>query len=82
MGERDTQRLRHRRFAFAVISREGGSLPHVGSVSEADDAVQEARLRLSSADTSSVENLGEWLTRVVARDCRDRLFAGWSRSQA
>jgi len=35
-------------------------------VSEADDAVQEARLRLSSANTSSVENPGGWMTRVVA----------------
>lgn len=43
MAERDTQRLRHSRFAFAEISREDGSLPHMlGSVSEADDAVQEA----------------------------------------
>jgi RNA polymerase sigma factor (sigma-70 family) len=39
----------------------------LGSVSEADDAVQEAWLRLSSADTSEVENLGGWLTTVVAR---------------
>ena len=35
----------------------------LGSVGEADDAVQEARLRLSRADASSVENLGGWLTR-------------------
>jgi DNA-directed RNA polymerase specialized sigma24 family protein len=35
----------------------------LGSVSEADDAVQEASLRLGRADTSSVENLGGWLTR-------------------
>jgi RNA polymerase sigma-70 factor (ECF subfamily) len=39
----------------------------LGSVSEADDAVQEAWLRLSRADTSSVENLAAWLTTVVAR---------------
>jgi RNA polymerase sigma-70 factor, ECF subfamily len=39
----------------------------LGSVSEADDAVQEAWLRLSRADTSGVENLGGWLTTVVAR---------------
>ena len=38
----------------------------LGSVSEADDAVQEAWLRLSRADTTSVENLGGWLTRVAA----------------
>src|SRR3954447_1215812 len=39
----------------------------LGSVSEADDAVQEAWLRLSRADTSDVENLGGWVTTVVAR---------------
>jgi RNA polymerase sigma factor (sigma-70 family) len=39
----------------------------LGSLSEADDAVQEAWLRLSRADTSEVENLGGWLTTVVAR---------------
>ena len=39
----------------------------LGSLSEADDAVQDAWLRLSRADTSDVENLGGWLTTVVAR---------------
>jgi RNA polymerase sigma-70 factor (ECF subfamily) len=39
----------------------------LGSVSEADDAVQEAWLRLSRSDTSEVDNLGGWLTTVVAR---------------
>jgi RNA polymerase sigma factor (sigma-70 family) len=39
----------------------------LGSMSDADDAVQEAWLRLTSADTSKVENLGGWLTTVVAR---------------
>jgi RNA polymerase sigma-70 factor (ECF subfamily) len=39
----------------------------LGSLSEADDAVQEAWLRLSRADTSGVDNLGAWLTTVVAR---------------
>jgi RNA polymerase sigma factor (sigma-70 family) len=39
----------------------------LGSVSEADDAVQEAWLRLSRADASDVENLRAWLTTVVAR---------------
>jgi RNA polymerase sigma-70 factor (ECF subfamily) len=39
----------------------------LGSVSEADDAVQEAWLRLSRTDTREVENLGAWLTTVVAR---------------
>ena len=39
----------------------------LGSLSEADDAVQDAWLRLSRADTSEVENLAGWLTTVVAR---------------
>jgi RNA polymerase sigma factor (sigma-70 family) len=39
----------------------------LGSLSEADDAVQETWLRLSRSDTSAVENLGGWLTTVVAR---------------
>jgi RNA polymerase sigma factor (sigma-70 family) len=39
----------------------------LGSLSEADDAVQEAWLRLSRSDTSGVENLGAWLTTVVGR---------------
>ena len=45
----------------------------LGSLSEADDAVQEAWLRLSRSDTSAVENLGGWLTTVVARVCLDML---------
>jgi RNA polymerase sigma factor (sigma-70 family) len=45
----------------------------LGSVSEADDAVQEAWLRFNRADTSSVENLGGWLTTVVARVCLNML---------
>jgi RNA polymerase sigma factor (sigma-70 family) len=39
----------------------------LGSFSDADDAVQEAWLRLSRSDTSDVENLGGWLTTIVAR---------------
>jgi RNA polymerase sigma factor (sigma-70 family) len=39
----------------------------LGSVSEADDAVQDAWIRLSRSDTSEVQNLGAWLTTVVAR---------------
>ena len=41
----------------------------LGSQTEADDAVQETWLRLSRAETSSVENLGGWLTTVVGRVC-------------
>src|ERR1044071_6649328 len=45
----------------------------LGSLSEADDAVQEAWLRLSRTDTSDVENLGGWLTTVTARVCLNML---------
>ena len=45
----------------------------LGSVTEAEDAVQDAWLRLSRTDTSDVENLGGWLTTVVARLCLDML---------
>src|SRR5450432_2147307 len=45
----------------------------LGSVSEADDAVQEAWIRLNRSDTSDVENLDGWLTTVVARVCLDML---------
>jgi RNA polymerase sigma-70 factor (ECF subfamily) len=45
----------------------------LGSISEADDALQEAWLRLSRSCTSGVENLGGWLTTVVARICLDML---------
>src|SRR5436190_3183378 len=45
----------------------------LGSTSEAEDAVQEAWLRLSRSDASAVANLGGWLTTVVARVCLDQL---------
>src|SRR6266480_3237648 len=53
----------------------------LGSVSEADDAVQESWLRLSRSDTSGVENLGGWLTTVVARVCLDMLRTRESRHE-
>lgn len=45
----------------------------LGSVSEADDAVQEAWLRLSRTDADAVDNLSGWLTTVVSRVCLDML---------
>jgi len=51
----------------------------LGSISEAEDAVQETWLRLSRSDTSSVENLGGWLTTVVGRVCLDMLRSRRSR---
>ncbi len=53
----------------------------LGSVSEADDAVQEAWLRLNRSDTAAIENLGGWLTTVVARVCLDTLRARSSRRE-
>ncbi|MFI1466237.1 RNA polymerase sigma factor SigJ [Streptomyces wuyuanensis] len=53
----------------------------LGSLAEADDAVQEAWLRLSRSDTSGVENLGGWLTTVVGRICLDMLRSRTSRRE-
>jgi RNA polymerase sigma factor (sigma-70 family) len=53
----------------------------LGSPSDADDAVQEAWLRFSRADTSGVDNLGGWLTTVVSRVCLNMLQARRSRPQ-
>src|SRR5229473_5304354 len=53
----------------------------LGSVSEADDALQEAWLRLSRSDTDAVENLGGWLTTVVGRVCLDMLRSRRSRQE-
>jgi RNA polymerase sigma-70 factor, ECF subfamily len=53
----------------------------LGSPIEADDAVQETWLRLRRSDTSEVENLGGWLTTVVARVCLDMLRSRESRRE-
>jgi RNA polymerase sigma factor (sigma-70 family) len=53
----------------------------LGSASEADDAVQEAWLRLSRSDTSEVENLSGWLTTVVSRVSLDMLRSRRSRRE-
>ena len=66
-----------------------GHRPHVravayrmlGSVSEAEDAVQEAWIRLSRTDISGVDNLRGWLTTVVARVCLDMLRTRASRRE-
>jgi RNA polymerase sigma factor (sigma-70 family) len=78
MNERDWLAERfeaHRAHLRAVAYR------MLGSLSEADDAVQDAWLRLSRADTSGVENLGGWLTTVVARVCLDMLRARTARRE-
>ena len=53
----------------------------LGSLSEADDAVQETWLRLNQSDTSGVQNLGGWLTTVVAHVCLDMLRSRTSRRE-
>jgi RNA polymerase sigma factor (sigma-70 family) len=53
----------------------------LGSLSEADDAVQEAWLRLAQSDADSIVNLGGWLTTVVARVCLDLLRVRKSRAE-
>src|SRR2546421_6912415 len=53
----------------------------LGSLSEAEDAVQDAWLRLSRSDTSGVENLGGWLTTIVARVCLNMLQARKTRRE-
>ncbi|MCP1309527.1 sigma-70 family RNA polymerase sigma factor [Paenibacillus tyrfis] len=53
----------------------------LGSLSEAEDAVQEAWLRLSRADGRGIENMGGWLTTVVSRICLDMLRSRKSRRE-
>jgi RNA polymerase sigma factor (sigma-70 family) len=67
----EEQRPRLRAVAYRML----------GSLSEADDAVQEAWLRLSRADTGGVENLDGWLTTVVARVCLNMLRGRRSRRE-
>jgi RNA polymerase sigma factor (sigma-70 family) len=64
MDERDwlAQRFEEHRTRLRAVAYR-----MLGSLSEADDAVQEAWLRLSRTDAGSVENLGAWLTTVVSR---------------
>jgi RNA polymerase sigma factor (sigma-70 family) len=54
----------------------------LGSLTEADDAVQEAWIRLSRTDTSQVDNLRAWLTTVVARVCLNMLRSRKTRREA
>ncbi|MEU1310236.1 sigma-70 family RNA polymerase sigma factor [Streptomyces cinnamoneus] len=53
----------------------------LGSLSEAEDAVQEAWLKLSRSDVSEVQNLGGWLTTVVGRVCLDMLRSRTTRRE-
>jgi RNA polymerase sigma factor (sigma-70 family) len=53
----------------------------LGSTNDADDAVQESWLRLSRSDASGIENIGAWLTTVVARVCLDMLRSRTARRE-
>jgi RNA polymerase sigma factor (sigma-70 family) len=66
----------HRAHLRAVAQR------MLGPTGEADDAVQEAWLRLSRTDAAEIDNLGGWLTTVVARICLDLLRSRSSRREA
>src|SRR5437660_5791693 len=68
----EEQRPRLRAVAYRML----------GSLSEADDAVQDAWLRVSRADTSEVENLGAWLTTIVARVSLNLLRSRKTRGEA
>ncbi|HVK82733.1 MAG TPA: sigma-70 family RNA polymerase sigma factor [Kofleriaceae bacterium] len=67
----DENRAHLRRVAFRML----------GSATEAEDAVQDAWLKIASHDVSTVENLGGWLTTVVARVCLDMLRTRKSRRE-
>src|SRR5512138_3176018 len=54
----------------------------LGSLSEAEDAVQEAWLRLHRSDAAAIDHLGAWLTTVVSRVCLDMLRTRQSRREA
>src|SRR4051794_23606918 len=67
----EEQRPRLRALAYRML----------GSLAEADDAVQEAWLRVSRADANAVENFGGWLTTIVARVCLNSLRARSARQE-
>jgi RNA polymerase sigma-70 factor (ECF subfamily) len=67
----EQQRPQLRRIAYRML----------GSLSESEDAVQEAWLRLSRTNDAAVENLGAWLTTVVGRVCLDMLRARRARRE-
>ena len=70
-GEFEASRPRLRALAYRML----------GSRAEADDAVQEAWLRLDNAGGTGIDNLGGWLTTVTARVCLDRLRSRRSRPE-
>jgi RNA polymerase sigma-70 factor (ECF subfamily) len=69
----EQQNLLAERFEANRSHLRGVAYRMLGSLAEADDAVQEAWIRLSRTDTSDVDNLRAWLTTVVARVCLNML---------
>jgi RNA polymerase sigma factor (sigma-70 family) len=67
----EEQRPHLRRVAYRML----------GSLDESEDAIQEAWLRLSRTDETSIDNLGGWLTTVVGRVCLDKLRARRARRE-
>jgi RNA polymerase sigma factor (sigma-70 family) len=70
-GNFEAHRARLRKVAYRML----------GSQAEADDAVQEAWLRLSRQEAGGIDNLGGWLTTVVARVCLDMLRSRKTRAE-
>jgi RNA polymerase sigma factor (sigma-70 family) len=70
-GKFEAHRARLRKVAYRML----------GSQAEADDAVQEAWLRLSRQEAGGIDNLGGWLTTVVARVCLDMLRSRRTRAE-
>jgi DNA-directed RNA polymerase specialized sigma24 family protein len=72
--------------SFKVIEEDRARLTAIahrmlGSATDADDAVQEAWVRLSRSDADSIENLGGWLTTVLSRVCQNILQGRRSRAE-
>lgn len=77
----DQQSWLSERFEENRLRLRGVAYRMLGSLSEAEDAVQEVWLRLNRIDTATVENLGGWLTTVVSRVCLDMLRSRKSRRE-
>jgi len=81
MDETQAQDALAARFEADRSRLRGVAYRMLGSLTEAEDAVQEAWLRMDRADTSEVSNLSGWLTTVVARVCLDQLRSRKSRRE-
>ncbi len=77
----DERELLARRFETQRTHLQGVAYRMLGSAAEADDAVQEAWLRMSRAGADGVDNLGGWMTTIVGRVCLDMLRARRSRRE-